>query len=166
MSLQGGPLLLETLQRGIVPGQVIGLDFVEAGRILRRHERKERRRSLLHLASGKGPLRTLENAVERVIIRGRHRIILVVVATGAPERQSQNGTPHGIDRIREIEMLVIGGRRIAIALTDREEPGRRDAVRIAIGSPFGGQDVSRDLFAQELIERLVGIEGPDHPIPV
>ena len=107
---------------------------------------------LMVLQTRPGILRALEDAGKRVVILRRNRIELVIVAAGAAGGKSKYGFAEVLDRVvdRQIEL--------ALGLTEPARVGdvaRRGQFLGAIFVILVRQQIARDLFAQELIERLV-----------
>ena len=160
------PLPLDPPQLAVEAGQLRGLRRVAPRGLVGRDERGEVRRPLVLLAAGERPPRALEDAVQAVVVGHRHRVVLVVVAAGAAERQAEHRPADRLDGVGEVEVLVVGGRVVPVPLADREEPGRGDAGGVPLGRAGAGQDVAGDLLADELVEWLVGVERGDHPVAV
>ena len=73
-------------RRSSGPGQL--LDFRRC-----EHQRHQVARLALGFAAGEGKPRAVEDAVQGVVVVRRDRIVLVVVAAGAADRQAQNALP-------------------------------------------------------------------------
>ena len=156
----------EFRERGVEAGKLGDLQLVEPSGFLARDERGKVRRSLLLLAAGERPARALEDAVERIEIRCADGVILVVVAARAAEREAEQRAADGINRIGEIEVLVVGRGLVAVALANREEAGGGDAAGVLVRRALRGEKVAGDLLADELVEGLVGVEGVHDPVAI
>ena len=109
-----------------------------------------------------------EDRFESVVIFGRDGIELVVVTTGAVDRDPQKGLTDGADKIFQFFLPHPGLHdRAGLAVADLvpgtgdEEPGGNDTV-----PTHGFQHIPRNLLSREQIIGLVGIETPDHIVPV
>ena len=100
---------------------------------------------------------------ERVIILVRERIIFVLVAANAAERQSEH---RAADRHHHVVELVVAnplnglrGDLSRIRSGDEKSGGR---------SPFVAryQLVAGELHSQELVVRHVGVQGANHPVSI
>ena len=98
-----------------------------------------------------------EDAVEGVVIGGRDRVELVVVATGARDGEAEEALRRGVDALVDGVVVVLE------ALADGDEAERGEA-RVVLGEV--GQSVGRELFDDELVVRLVGVEGVDDVVAV
>ena len=112
-----------------------------------------------------GPLGYLgrcERRVEAVIVTRRQRIKLVVVAFRAAERHRQECLTDAVHQIVQISLPsnVLGDHRGAPRPHPQEAD--RDQHLGVIWSEF----ISRDLFADELIVRLVSVERTDDVVAV
>ena len=107
--------------------------------------------------------RAAEDAVQAVIVFSTDRVELVIVAAGARQRQAKERSPHVVDRVFDGQMLrvVIDPRTESPCESD---VAGRDDPPVAV--PATIEQVSRELFADELVVRQVTIEGVDHPVAV
>ena len=107
--------------------------------------------------------RAAEDAVQAVIVFSTDRVELVIVAAGARQRQAKERSPHVVDRVFDGQMLrvIIDARTESPResdVTGRDDP--RAAVSVTV------EQITRKLFADELVVRQVTIEGVDHPVAV
>ena len=137
----------------------------------RRHERDEMlARNFLRLkflAARPGELRALEDPVQPVVVVSRDGIELVVVAAGAAQRETEKRPPGRVDRVLERQVPKFIGRR-GVAPRQRQITGRHDlfpVLRRRAGL-LGRQQVARQLLADELVVRLVGVEGVDDVVAI
>ena len=157
-----GPLFLGERRGGVVEPLLerrnLGLDFLE---------------STFHIGGwgGQGgkfiPLvavgRLVEDAVELVVLGLADRIELVAVALGTADGQPHPDLQRGVGPVlhgRHAVLFVVGapfgvGQGVAVE-------GRGDFL--VNGRP--GTQIASQLVNGELIERLVGIEGVNHPVAV
>ena len=114
-----------------------------------------------------------ENGQHRIVIPLRNGIELVVVTTGTGDGHSQEGRPGGSHNV--IEFVVLGLKfviRLIVVDTHAQEAGGHHCVFPCIPRPTvffqqrRGQFIASDLLADELVIRLVLIEGSDHVVPV
>src|SRR5262249_39703801 len=108
-------------------------------------------------------IRLIEKRIELVELFLRDWVELVVVATGAADRQSE---PADADHLRPIDdlfdaILFQVGPPFAIAERVPQEAGGEELLLGWIR-----QEIARELFDRELIERQIAVEGIDHPLPV
>ena len=139
-------------------------------------ERGEVRGTLVLFTARKGPGRAFENPVERVVVLRRDRIVLVIVAACAADREAEQGATDRVDHVGEVEVLKRGGRTVAVALADREKARRRDEVGVLAQLAFAigargvvvllRDDVAGDLLPHELVKGLVAPEGVDDPVAI
>ncbi len=86
----------------------------------------------------------------------------MVVTASAAERQAQKRLrrrPHNIVQLVEAVLLRVG--RLVVPRPEPVETGGNDGFGICVG-----QFVAGDLFQDETVVRLVGIERIDHPIAI
>ena len=101
--------------------------------LLRRDQRHHGPRTLLLFRPWESEASALKHPVQRVVIGQRHRVVLVVVASGTTQRQSQKGLTHGVDGVLEGQVVVI--------LRVKTEPprnGQKTGGRHAFGIPVPG----------------------------
>ena len=102
-----------------------------------------------------------ENGLEPVIVFLGKRVVFVVMATGTADRQAHKDRTRGRDNVVQLihsclfVVCIIDGRAISA------EPGGYQSFRVA-----WLQFVTRQLFLDEAVIRLVIIEGADDIIPV
>ena len=112
----------------------------------------------LHL----GQLRRRENRVEPVVVSGRDRVELVVVALGAPQRQRQERLSDVIGDVVQVELT-----RSDLLHHARVLP--RTHAEVASGYPHFGivrlQDVASQLLDYEAVVRLVGVQRAHDIVP-
>ena len=117
--------------------------------------------------AGPGKLRAGEDAVEGVVVGLSDRVVFVIVAAGATERQAEEGAAGGVDGVfeRQVPQFIRGG---GIAPGQCQVAGGDDLFVTTgiVGRWVGGEDVAGELFADELIERLVVLEGVEHVVAV
>ena len=116
----------------------------------------------------------LETAHKSVVIVLWQRVVLVAVAPGTPDRQSQQAGAQGVNDVVELFVAaafafllgLLGGER-----TGDEKPGGRDGIECRAG--FGGalrigfgQQVTGDLQADEPVVGHVLVERADDEVPI
>ena len=107
--------------------------------------------------------RVAEECRHRVELALRDRVEPVVVAGGAADGQPQKHVADGLGAVLRVDGLVLLRhdpafvRRDVVAL----EAGRYELVQAGFR-----QQIARHLLHRELVERLVPVEGPDHPVAV
>ena len=110
--------------------------------------------------------RALQDAGEGVIIGRRHRIKFVIVAAGAPERQSHKSAANRIHLLVDNVHLhldrVILGQHLC---TQRQKAGGGPAFGLRDGV-FVRQQIPAQLFQHEPVERFVGRERANHVVAV
>ncbi len=107
----------------------------------------------------------VEDAGQRVVVGGRDRVELVVVAARAAERLAEERAADQVelfvDGVEHQLRLVLFGQH---ARTERQEAGRRVAVD---ADPwFVDHQVAGDLQLREAIERQVLVVGGDDPVAI
>ena len=98
----------------------------------------------------------LENAVQRVVVTGRDRVVLVVVTAGAGHGETEHAPGDHVDTVVD-DVGSVAEKPPA----EREKSHRCEVFRLVGGGLVGGQ-----LQPQETIVRHVLIECPDHPVAV
>ena len=98
-----------------------------------------------------------KDASQRVVVRRRNGLELVIMATRAGNRNSHQPTSGDVDPIVKTLTLITIGER-----TSRQEP-ERGRLRIVRLEPH---QVSSNLLFQKLVERLVGVHRVDHIIAI
>ena len=120
------------------------------------------------LAAGGGISRAVEDPVEGVIVVRANRVVLVVVAPGAGDRQAEDSLAEGVDGIVDGEGMILRDVEAEPA-GDGEVARGRDELGMASGRGVGGEflreQVAGDLLAEELVVRHVGVEGVDDVVP-
>ncbi len=107
-----------------------------------------------------------EDRLQSIVIGLGDRVELVVVASGAMDRQPEEGRAgRGDHVVQVVHSLLLRPFRSLIAddvmRTSYEESSRRSRQPIALG-----QGIAGDLLGDETGERLVVVDGADHPIPI
>ena len=133
--------------------------------LLRRDQRHHGPRTLLLFRPWESESSALKHAVQRIIIGQRHRIELVVVASGTTQRQTQKGLTHRVDGVLEGQVVVIL-RVEAEPPRNGQESGGRHAFGIPVPGSLPGQQVPGDLLRNKLKVGFVGIEGIDDVVPI
>ena len=116
-------------------------------------------------------MRAEEDAGEAVIILGRDRVELVVVAAGARHGQAHDGTADDVELIvGDVgEDLVLVGVSVT-PVADGEHRGGDRAGPVEAGGAFGRvsrrEEVARDLIADELVVGHVRVQGLRDPVAV
>ena len=100
---------------------------------------------------------TGQHAVERVVILGRDRIELMVVASGAGDRQAHEAPADDVDPIVNHVMDIAHE-----PAAEREKPERRERS-LAL---FWGKPVGRDLLDQESVVGQVTIKRIDDIVAI
>ena len=102
--------------------------------------------------------RAAEDRGQRVIVGGRQRIELVVVAATAADRHPEKRPSQRVNLfVDDVHLQLPHVRLGEHPRADREEPGRGEVLD-PLGFARGGQQVSGKLLDEELVERLVGVE--------
>src|SRR5262249_54734635 len=104
-----------------------------------------------------------EDAVHRVIVAVGNRVELMVVAPGATHAESQKCFPNIVDRVVD--------RQIVFVILRAEPPRSRDIssgndMLVAICFSLCVEQVSRELFTDELVIWLVLIKGLDYIVSI
>ena len=123
-------------------GEVVGVFRIEG---LRREERRVRRLG-----------RAFEDAVERVVVLRRNRIVFVVVAARASRGQAHQTATHHVDTVVD-HVIVIAEE----APADGEKTHRRERTIVI---RVHAQLIRRELLDDELVERQILVEGAHHPV--
>jgi hypothetical protein len=110
-----------------------------------------------------GELGRGEHGLDRAVVPGRHRIKLVIVAAGALQRVGEERLAHAVGDVVEeplaSDLRDFHGREFPGA--HAEEAGGNDLLGIV-----RVQFIAGELFADELVVRLVAVEGPHHVIAI
>ena len=111
--------------------------------------------------------RTGENRRQAVVVFRGNGIEFVVVATCAGHSKSQKGAGGDVDLlidnvVEHLDLVLLGDELGA----EGEEAGRDEAADVDVIWLIGGQEVSGDLFAHELIVGQIAIEGLDDVIAI
>ena len=90
----------------------------------------------------------------------------MVVAAGAGDGEAEECLRHGVDLLvhdvhLELEPVALGVR----LRSDGEESGGHEQFR-PLTVVAGREAVPRDLLQRELVEGHVGVQGPDHVVPI
>ena len=128
-------------------------------------QRREFARPAVFLRPGERVIRSGEETVEGVIVARGDRVVLVVVAPGAAERQAEHRLAGRVQAVLDDLVLVLqlpGAEPLRLG----EEPGRDHPPGIILARPVGGQDVAGDLLVEEPVVRDVGVEGVDHVVAI
>ena len=102
-------------------------------------------------------LRGGEKRLQAVVIVLRDRVELVIVAAGAAHRQAEEGSADGVGHLGEDFVAAEGDELVAGVAAHRPqamEPGRDQQLLIVRIDLVAGE-----LFQDEAVERLVGVEG-------
>ena len=161
-----GLAALRLFQTGDLLGKFLFLFLI--GGNLGLHQLGESTKTLLGLGRKKGRLafRELsgrEDCHHSVIVTGWHGIEFVVVALGALHGMGEEGLPHRIGHVVEPKLtgFLKDAHARLLPRTHAQEPGGHEVLGI---SWF--HLVSRHLFLDELVIRLVLIKGTHHVITV
>ena len=118
------------------------------GRLLRRRDQRQ---------LGRG--RTArEHAVQRVIVVGRNRVVLVVVAAGAGDRQAQQAAGRRVDLVVDVVVVVV-------ELAARRQKAERGQGVLVVASILR-QAVGGQLLGDELVVRQIAVERPNDVVAV
>ena len=113
-------------------------------------------------------VRALEDAGQRVVIRRRDRVELVVVAAGTAQRQAEERSADRVNLLVDnvhlhFDRVVFGEHFRA----DRQEPRRGHPRKFRLGSLAGMlNQIAGELFSKELVERFVRVERCDHVVAI
>ena len=105
-----------------------------------------------------------EHAGERVVVLRRDRVVLVVVAAGAADRQPEEAARHHVDAIVPlVRARDFDGAVVVEPGSEPEEPerGQRARPRRRVAEQIAGQ-----LRADELVVRQVVVERLDDPVAI
>lgn len=105
-----------------------------------------------------------EDAVEAIVIRLQDGIELVVVAAGAADGEAHEGGGDAVGHLHEIFLAVLFFVDVAaddMAGAGAEEAGGDEGVGV-----LGVEFVAGELFADETVVALVGVEGADQVIAI
>ncbi len=111
-----------------------------------------------------GRIGAAQRGDQAIVILLRNRIVLVFMAAGTAERQAKH---RGAERGHHVVEMVVAdeGQRLGSGLAGvrtRDQKTRgRDRLKIV-----GDQMITRDLHADELVERHILVERPDHEIAI
>lgn len=112
----------------------------------------------------------LEDGSQAIIIVLQDRVVAVVVALGAANRQPQQRGRDDFDRIGDV--LVGGGRTVGggRAVGRHSQKSRRTQLLDGVGRQIARvrrhQLVTSQLLGDELVERFVGVESANHVIAI
>ena len=101
-----------------------------------------------------------------VVIGRRDRVILVVVAAGARNRQSQHDLAHGVDLLVHQVHLELARIAFVESLGAHGQKSRGDEMFLPNVIRLGGQHVPGDLFPNEFVVGLVRVEGIEDVVAV
>ena len=111
-------------------------------------------------------LRGAEEARERVVVPLAEGIELVIVAASAADRETEEGATDGVDLlVHRVEMQLLFVTLREHLRPEREET-RSDHLTATLLGSLCGHEITRDLLANELVERFVVIEGINDVVPV
>ena len=120
---------------------------------------------MLLLRAGERIAAAVEDPVKRVVVVHRNRVEFVIVAAGAAQAEAKNGLAQRVDRVLDGQVMIILGIE-AESPRNGEISGRGRTLRVLFARPLVRQDVAGDLFAQEHVVGLVGVERVDHVVSV
>ena len=119
-----------------------------------------------HLGIGVHRFGALEDPGQSVIVGGGNRIKLVIVASSTSEGHPKKDTTDGIDLL--VDDVHAHLRHVHLGQyfrADRKKTGCNQALlAFSIGRRF--EQITSDLFRDELVEWLVGVKGLNHIITV
>ena len=104
----------------------------------------------------------VEDMEQPVVVDLGQRVVLVVMALGAGQRQAQPGGAGGVDAIKQIVEPLLLGNRAPLAVEQMVAVEGRGNF-LLVGRV--GQQVTSQLFNRELIKRHVGVQRRHHPVP-
>ena len=123
--------------------------------------RMDERRRIAVLVIAPAIRHVIEVRVEPVKLLLRERVVLVVVAPRATERQSQPDRGGSLDAVDGVLDLVLVRIRAVLGIAAMVAiEARGDVLR----QRWTGQEVARELLDREPVERHVGVERVDHPV--
>ena len=105
----------------------------------------------------------VEEGEELVVLALRQRVVLVVVALGAADRQAEPDRRRRVDAVDDrldaelllVDAALVVGQRVAV-----------EAGGQLLREAGAGQQVAGQLLDGELVERQVAVEGADDPVAV
>ena len=101
---------------------------------------------------------------ETIIIFLAHRVILVLVAPGAADRDAQHGGSHDVHHV--VELLVAASFSLLLGLLCGEGAGDEEACGGHGLQVLGPEQVTCYLQSREFVVRHVVIQGLDDEVPV
>ena len=121
------------------------------------------RRPLRRVAVERGAVDVVEEGEELVVVLLADRVVLVVVASGAADGQAEEHGAVGVDLVDDVADVDL--------FLDRAALAGRDVAAVEAGGDHlvegrVGQQVAGELFDDELVERLVGVECVDDPVAI
>ncbi len=105
----------------------------------------------------------VEEGEDPVVVLHRQRVVLVVMALGAADRQSEEDVPQGVGplhRVLESRLLVDRSALVRGHVTPVESACDQ------LGGRAIRQQIASQLLHHELVERHVGEVGVEHPVPI
>src|SRR5262249_4971540 len=105
----------------------------------------------------------VQKRVEAVILRLRNRIEFVIMALGATDRQAEEGFADRVNAIDYAFDAELFGIDAALLI---EHGVAKEARRHAVLQRRMRQQIARQLFNRELIERQILVERVDHPVAI
>ena len=100
-----------------------------------------------------------KNSGQRVVIGHRDRIILVVVAAGARDGQSQHSLAHNIDLLVHQVHLELARIALVEPLGSHGQKARGNEMLLPLGIGLDLQHIPGDLFPDEFVVGFVCVEG-------
>ena len=111
----------------------------------------------LGLTAGKRIFRTGQNPVEGVVVFGRDRIVLVVVATGTTDGQAEEGLAEIIDH------LLVGQVHVFVDIVTKSP---RDSQIARGDDSLGSVLVPGDLMANHRVKGHIAIHRVEDPVAI
>ena len=131
----------------------------------RGHQRHQIPRLALGFAAREGKTRAVEDAVKRVVILRRDRIVFVIMAPRTPGGEAEEVLAEVVDHIlvHQVDILVDV---VAKPPRDGEVAGGDDALVAFLLRFIGIHQITGQLQAHKLVIRQIPVKGLHHPVPV
>ena len=160
--------LLSLLDLGIDHRDLLVVWLAECRQLIRGHERHHVGGPLRLFVAWEGEVGALEDAIEGVVVGRGDRIVFVIVAAGAADREAHYRLAERVDRVDRVlegEVHVID-RVETKPPGDRQVAGGSDAVGKGIGRRRRRQEIAGHLLADEDVVGLVVVERLDDVVAI
>ena len=107
-----------------------------------------------------------QDSSQRVVVRCRDGVKLVVMATGTAKGLTEHCAANGVDLlVSNIQSLFLSIDTEQYFRADDEKAGG-NSLTISLVDGVVGKQIACQLFEQKPVKRHVRIDGVDHPVPV